>query len=111
MAEQLPFSYLCKTVVEKENSMERERERKKRKKTRTQNGEDRIMKIQKLVYSRPNLIRSRVGSISTFACMLQFRIFFFLQLMSVFSPVQAESKTEQCQCAFKYPSRARKRVL
>ena len=26
MAEQLPFSYLCKAVVEEENSMERERE-------------------------------------------------------------------------------------
>ena len=32
------------------------------------------MKIQELVYSRPNLI----GSVSTFRCMLQFRIFFFL---------------------------------
>ena len=31
--------------------------------------------------------------------------------MCVFSPVQAKSKTEQCQCAFKYHSRARKRVF
>ena len=31
------------------------------------------MKIQELVYSGPNLI----GSVSTFGCMLQFRIFFF----------------------------------
>ena len=58
------------------------------------------MKIQELVYSRPNLIRSQVGSVSTVGCMIQFRIFFFLQLMCVFSPVQAKSKTEQCQCAF-----------
>ena len=73
----------------------------------TQNGEDRIMKIQELVYNRPNLIRSQVGSISAFGCMLQFRIFFFfLQLMCVFSSVQAKSKTEQCQCAFKYHSSA-----
>ena len=50
------------------------------------------MKIQELVYNRPNLIRSRVGSISTFGCMLQFHIFFFLHLMCVFSPVQAKSK-------------------
>ena len=41
--------------------------------------------------------------------MLQFHIFFFLQLMCVFSPVQAKSKTEQCQCAFNYHSSARKR--
>ena len=33
------------------------------------------MKIQELVCNRPNLI-SQVGSVSTFACMLQFRIFF-----------------------------------
>ena len=69
MAEQLPFSCLCKAVVEK-NSMERER-------TCTQNGEDRIVKIQELVYNRPNLIRSEVGSVSTFGGMLQFCIFFF----------------------------------
>ena len=81
MAEQLPFSCLCKAVVEK-NSMERERERE-----HTQNGEDRIMKMQELVYNRPNLI-SQVGSVSTFGCMLQFRIFYFyLQLVCVFSPV------------------------
>ena len=68
------------------------------------------MKIQDLVYSRPNLIRSQVGSVSTFGCVLQFRIFFFfLQLVCVFSPVQAKSKTEQCQYAFRYHSRARKR--
>ena len=66
------------------------------------------MKIQELVYNRPNLIRSQVGSVSTFGCMLQFHIFFF-QLMCVFSPVQAKSKTEQCQYAFKYHSRAQKR--
>ena len=69
------------------------------------------MKIQELVYNRPNLIGpSQVGSISAFGCMLQFHIFFFfLQLMCVFSSVQAKSKTEQCQCAFKYHSRAWKR--
>ena len=62
------------------------------------------MKMQELVYNRPNLI-SQVGSVSTFGCMLQFRIFYFyLQLVCVFSPVQAKSKTEQCQCAFKYHS-------
>ena len=64
MAEQLPFSCLCKAVIEKKGEKkygERERE-----KTCTQNGEDRIMKIQELVYSRPNLIRSQVGSVSTF---------------------------------------------
>ena len=69
------------------------------------------MKIQDLVYNRPNLIRSQVGSVSTFGCMLQFRIFFFSQLcVCVFSSVQAKSKTEQCQCAFKYHSSAGKRV-
>ena len=67
------------------------------------------MKIQELVYSRPSLVRSQVGSVSTFRCMIQFYIFFFLQLMCIFSPVQAKSKTEQCQCAFKYHSRAQKR--
>ena len=33
---------------------------------RAQTGEDRIMQIQELVYNRPNLIRSHVGSVSTF---------------------------------------------
>jgi len=103
MAEQLPFSCLCKAIIEKRKKS-RERER-----TCTQNGEDRIMKIQELVYSRPSLVRSQVGSVSTFRCMIQFYIFFFLQLMCIFSPVQAKSKTEQCQCAFKYHSRAQKR--
>ena len=32
------------------------------------------MKIQELVYNKPNLIRSQVGSVSTFGCMLQFCI-------------------------------------
>ena len=74
--------------------MKREGERER---THTQNGEDRIMKIQELVYNRPSLIRSQVGSVSTVGCMLQFRIFsFFPQLMCVFSSVQAKSKTEQC---------------
>ena len=43
------------------------------------------MNTQELVYNRPNLIRSQVGSVSTFGCMLQFCIFlfFFLQLMCV----------------------------
>ena len=63
------------------------------------------MKIQELVYNRPNLIKSQVGSVSTFGCMLQFCILFFFQLMCVFSSVQAKSKTEQCHCAFKYHSR------
>ena len=68
------------------------------------------MKIQELVYNGPNLIRSWVGSVSAFGCILQFRIFFLLlQLVCVFSSVQAKSKTEQCQCAFKYHSSARKR--
>ena len=53
--------------------------------TCTQNGEDRIVKIQELVYNRPNLIRSQVGSVSTFGCMLQFRIFFFLSNLYVYS--------------------------
>ena len=69
MAEQLPFSCLCKAVVEKIVWRERER-------ACTQNGEDRIVKIQELVYNRPNLIRSEVGSVSTFGCVLQFRFFF-----------------------------------
>ena len=60
------------------------------------------MKIQELVYSRPNLI----GSVSTFGCMLQFHIFFFFFCKLC---LQAKRKTEQCQCAFKYHSRARKR--
>ena len=72
------------------------------------------MMIQELAYSRPNLIRSQVGSVSTFGCILQFRLFIFyflfsLQLTCVFSPAQAKSKTKQCQCAFKYHSRAQKR--
>ena len=29
-----------------------------------------------LVYNRPSLTRSQVGSVSTFDCVLQFRIFF-----------------------------------
>ena len=92
MAEQLPFSCLCKAVVENKIVWrERERERES-----MQSGEDRIMKIQELVYNRPILIRSRVGSVSTFGCMLQFCIFF------LFPP-------EQCQCAFKYHSIAHKR--
>ena len=33
-----------------------------------------------LVYNRPSLTRSQVGSVSTFDCVLQFRIFF--QLLS-----------------------------
>ena len=102
MAEQLPFFIFVQSSCRKKEYRERER-------TRTLNGENRIMKIQELVYDRPNLIRSQVGSVSNFGCMLQFHIFFFLQLMWVFSPVQAKSKTEQCQYAFKYHSRARKR--
>ena len=66
------------------------------------------IQLQELVYNRLNMI-SQVGSVSTFGCMLQFHIFFFLQLTCVFSPVQAKSKTEQWQCAFKYHSRAQKR--
>ena len=77
----------------------------KRERTCTQNGDDRIVKIQEFVYNRPNLIRSQVGSFSTFGFMLQFRIFFF-QLKCVFSSVQAKSKTEQFQCAFEYHSSA-----
>ena len=41
MAEQLPFSYLCKAVVEKEKRKEKE----KKYGERAQSGEDRIMKI------------------------------------------------------------------
>ena len=68
MAEQLPFLCLCKAVVEeKRKSMERETHTHS---TCTQNGEDRIVKIQELVYNRPNLIRCQVGSVSTFGCML-----------------------------------------
>ena len=47
------------------------------------------MKIQELVYSRPNLI----GSVSTFGCMLQFRIFFFLSPTYVYS-VQCRQKVK-----------------
>ena len=55
MAEQLPFSCLCKAVVKKKKKkVWRERER-----TCIQNGEDRIMKIQELVYNRPNLISDK----------------------------------------------------
>ena len=70
MAEQLPFLCLCKAVVEEKiKSMERERDTHTHR-TCTQNGEDRIVKIQELVYHRPNLIRCQVGSVSTFGCML-----------------------------------------
>ena len=103
MAEQLPFSCLCKAIVEDE---EKKKKNVWRERTCTQNGEDRIVKIQELVYNRPSLIRSQVGSVSTFGRMLQFCIFFFFQLMCVFGSVQAKSKTEQCQCAFKYHSSA-----
>ena len=68
------------------------------------------MKMQELVYNRSNLIRSQVGFVSTFGCVLQFHIFLsfslFFQLMCVFSSVQAKSETEQCQCAFMYHSSA-----
>ena len=76
MAEQLPFSCLCKAVVEEKKKKKKRKKKvwRERERTCTQNGEDRIIKIQELVYSRPNLI----GSISTFGCMLQFCIFFFL---------------------------------
>ena len=51
------------------------------------------MKIQELVYNRPNLIRSQVGSVSTFGCMLQFRIFFSLSNLCVYS-VQCRQKVK-----------------
>ena len=51
------------------------------------------MKIQDLVYGRPNLIRSQVGSVSTFGCMLQFRIFFFSSDLCVYS-VQCRQKVK-----------------
>ena len=76
--------------------------------TCAQNGEDRIMKIQDLVCNRPSLIRSRVGSVSAFGCMLQLYLLFPPTYVCTGS-VQAKSKTEQCQCAFKYRSSARKR--
>ena len=83
MAEQLTFSCLGKAVVEEEkNSMEREREH-----------AHKMERIKGLVYNRPNLIRSQVGSVSTFGCMLQFHIFFFLQLMCVYS-VQCRQKVK-----------------
>ena len=47
------------------------------------------MKIQELVYSRPNLL----GSVSTFHCMLQFCIFFFLSPTCVYS-VQCRQKVK-----------------
>ena len=53
-----------------------------REREHTQNGEDRI----------------------TFVCFSFISSVFSLQLVCVFSPVQAKSKTEQCQCAFKYHS-------
>ena len=64
-----------------------------RERIRTQNGEDRITKIQELVYNRPNLIGSRVGSVSTFGCMLQFRIFFLFSNLCVYS-VQCRKKVK-----------------
>ena len=61
MAEQLPFLCLCKAVVERKKKYgERE----------NINAEDRIVKVQELVYNRPNLIRCQVGPISTFVCLL-----------------------------------------
>jgi len=69
------------------------------------------MKIQELVCNRPSLI-SQVGSVSTFGCMLQFRIFFLFSNLCVYSvQCRQKSKTEQCQwqCVFKYRSSARKR--
>ena len=51
------------------------------------------MKIQELVYNRPNLIRSQVGSVATFDCMLQFRIFFFFSNLCVYS-VQCRQKVK-----------------
>ena len=67
-----------------QSSCRRKKNWRERERAHTQNGEDRIMKIQELVYNRPNLI-SKVGSVSTFGCMLQFRNFFFLllQLMCI----------------------------
>ena len=52
------------------------------------------MKIQELVYNRPNLIRSRVGSVSTFGCMLQFRIFFFFFFNLCVYSVQCRQKVK-----------------
>ena len=43
------------------------------------------MMIQELAYSRPNLIRSQVGSVSTFGCILQFRLFLFSFFFSLFN--------------------------
>ena len=43
------------------------------------------MNILELVCNRPNLIRSQVGSVSTFGCMLQFRISFFSPTLFVYS--------------------------
>ena len=74
MTEQVPFSCLCKAVVERKEKKITGRERER---ACTRNGEDRIMKIKELVYNRPNLIRSQVGSISTFGCMLQFHYLLF----------------------------------
>ena len=56
--------------------MEREREH-------TQNGEDRIMKIQELVYNRPNLIRSQ-GQFQLLVVCFSF-IYFFSSNMCVYS--------------------------
>ena len=68
------------------------------------------MKIQELVYNRPQSDKSGRVHFNLWLY-VQFRIFFFflLQLMCAFSSVQAKSQTEQCRCAFKYHRSAQKR--
>ena len=48
-----------------------------------------------VVYDRPNLIRSQVGSVSTFGCMPQFRIFF-----SIPSKCTKQVVADVCCCCF-----------
>ena len=51
-------------------------------------------KIQELVYNRPSLIRSQVGSVSTFGCKLQFHICFFFPLNLRVYSVQCRQKVK-----------------
>ena len=61
----------------------------------TQNGEDRIMKmqLQELVYNRLNMIRSQVGSVSTFGCICCNYISSFFSNLCVYS-VQYRQKVK-----------------
>ena len=83
------FFMFVQSSCTKKKKVWRERD-KEWERTCTQNGEDRIVKIKELVYNRYMLQFRPPPPPQTYVC-IQFS-------------VQAKSKTEQCQCTFKYHS-------